>query len=92
MDRAKQRYDEPVTDIFLFGKSQDLSLLQLLDSDGVLDTSIPDAFGVYSPLLLASMYQLVAQYETKMKTKLDLLHDYIHGLLYLHDPDWGHTS
>lgn len=44
-----------------------------------------DAFCIYSPVIIATLYQLVEQYDVNLVIKKALFRDYIRGLSYLHD-------
>ncbi|KAI9832096.1 MAG: hypothetical protein M1826_002425 [Phylliscum demangeonii] len=65
-------------------RTQD-NLLHLLASEAHFDSEAPDAYCVYAPLLVASLYNVIDGYVPDLCVKRQLLHDYASGLAYLHD-------
>ncbi|KAI9883666.1 MAG: hypothetical protein M1823_004576 [Watsoniomyces obsoletus] len=68
------------------------NVLRLLYSENTFQSPIPDAYHVYSPLLMVSAAQLVDDYTIPTATTLKLLQDFVRGLSHLHGKDVMHRD
>ncbi|KAI9826773.1 MAG: hypothetical protein M1826_006568 [Phylliscum demangeonii] len=79
----REKYDAHLRMMGKIGRHD--NLLHLLASEAHFDSEAPDAYCVYAPLLVASLYNVIDGYVPDLHTKRQLLHDYAAGLAYLHD-------